>query len=128
MNFNAKFLITIIIFYILLLISLWFVHSFESQKNTIDLSLIATLLFTIQSIILFFVLHVSVKNKNRQIFISVTLINMIVKMILSIGVLLYYREILNPTDGKFLIPFLVVYTFFTVFETSIMIKIAGRKP
>ena len=118
----------LLIFLTFLVLVLSVVHSFESQADTILLSVMAVVLFTLLSIGLFIALKISVKSTNKQLFISYTLINMLVRMVVSIVLLLVYREIFKPVDGKFVLPFLVIYVLFTIFETSFMLKIADEKP
>lgn len=118
----------ILIFLVFIGLVLIFVHSFESQSDTILLSIITVVLFTLLSIVLFIALKISVKSTNKQLFISYTLINMLVKMVMSIVLLLVYREIFKPQDGNFVIPFLIIYVLFTIFETYFMLKIADEKP
>lgn len=118
----------LLIFLAFLVLVLVFLHSFESQSDTAILSVMTVVLFTILSIVLYIALRISVKSTNKQLFISYTILNMIIRMVMSIGLLLMYREIYKPVDGKFVLPFLVIYILFTIFETSFMLKIADEKP
>ena len=118
----------LLVFIAFLVVVLLFVHSFESQADTVILSIMTVVLFTMLSIGLYIALKISVKSTNKQLFISYTLLNMIIRMVLSIVLLLVYREIFKPVDGKFVLPFLVIYVLFTIFETSFMLKIADEKP
>ena len=105
-----------------------FVHSFENQQKTVDLSLISIFVFTVLSILLFLMLQRSVKSPNRQLFISYTMLNTLVKMVLSITLLVTYKKVVHPSDASFIIPFLVIYVIFTIFETKFMLQIANQKP
>jgi len=118
----------LLVFLAFLVLVLVFLHSFESQSDTAILSIMTVVLFTILSIVLYIALRISVKSTNKQLFISYTILNMIIRMVMSIGLLLMYREIYKPVDGKFVLPFLVIYILFTIFETSFMLKIADEKP
>jgi hypothetical protein len=128
MKMIVQFVKQYLILLIILVPSLIFVHQFDAQKTTVDLSIFSSLLFTLQSVILFILLKISVKNPNKQLFLSFTLMNMLVKMVASIILLLVYKELYKPFDGKFIIPFLVVYFLFTIFETFFMLKLANQKP
>jgi hypothetical protein len=107
---------------------LYYVHSFDIQKNTINLSILSTIMFSVMSILLFFVLNVVVKSPNRQLFISITMLNMLIKMVMSIVVLLVYKQKFHPEGGYFVFPFIIIYLLFTIFETSFMVQIADQKP
>jgi len=128
MSGHTIFVRNLLVFLAFLVLVLVFLHSFESQSDTAILSIMTVLLFTILSIVLYIALRISVKSTNKQLFISYTILNMIIRMVISIGLLLMYREIYKPVDGKFVLPFLVIYILFTIFETSFMLKIADEKP
>ena len=128
MSGHTIFVRNLLVFLAFLVLVLVFLHSFESQSDTAILSIMTVLLFTILSIVLYIALRISVKSTNKQLFISYTILNMIIRMVMSIGLLLMYREIYKPVDGKFVLPFLVIYILFTIFETSFMLKIADEKP
>jgi len=128
MSGHTIFVRNLLVFLAFLVLVLVFLHSFESQSDTAILSIMTVVLFTILSIVLYIALRISVKSTNKQLFISYTILNMIIRMVISIGLLLMYREIYKPVDGKFVLPFLVIYILFTIFETSFMLKIADEKP
>ena len=128
MSGHTIFVRNLLVFLAFLVLVLVFLHSFESQSDTAILSIMTVVLFTILSIVLYIALRISVKSTNKQLFISYTILNMIIRMVMSIGLLLMYREIYKPVDGKFVLPFLVIYILFTIFETSFMLKIADEKP
>jgi len=119
---------SLLVFLAGLFLVLVFVHSFESQADTVILSVMTVVLFSLLSIGLYIALKISVKSTNKQLFISYTLINMLVRMVTSIVLLMVYREIFKPLNGNFVLPFLVIYVLFTIFETSFMLKIADEKP
>jgi hypothetical protein len=104
------------------------VHLYGLGQKYIDLSLIGSLIFVIMSFLLFFFLKLSLQSSNKQLFLSVTLANMLAKMVLSIVFLLIYRKLNTPPDNKFIFPFLIVYIYFTIFETWFMVKLAYQKP
>jgi hypothetical protein len=112
---------------IILLPTLYYIHSFETQINYIDLSIYSVCLFSFLSIILYIFLGRSVAHPNKQLFLSITLANMITKMLFSILLLVIYKLVTKPADGKFIIPFICIYLFFTIFETWFMIKMANEK-
>ncbi len=106
---------------------LYYMHTFEAQKNNVYVSIYSVAMFTVLSIFLYFFLHKSVRSPNLQLFISITLMNMLIKMACSVGLLLLYKAKYQPVNGKFIIPFLLVYLFFTIFETFFMVELADQK-
>lgn len=121
------FIIHLFLVLLFLIPFLYYIHSFEAQKNNVYVSIYSVMMFTIMSIILYFFLSKSVKSPNKQLFISITLMNMLIKMICSIGLLLIYKATYHPVNGKFIIPFLFVYLYFTIFETYFMVTLADQK-
>jgi len=127
MSHFIYFIIRLCLVIIILIPVLVFVHSFASQKNYTTVSYYSVCMFTVLSIILYLLLYNSVKNPNKQLFISITLANMLIKMVCSIALLLIYRAVQQPADGKFIVPFLIIYLIFTIFETWFMIRLADKK-
>ena len=107
---------------------LYYIHSFDSQKQYIDISFYTVAMFALLSIFLFFFLRRSIFSSSKQLFISITLTNMLIKMFCSIALLLLYRELNQPPDGKFILPFLSIYLIFTIFETWFMVKLSDENP
>lgn len=107
---------------------LYYIHSFDSQKNYTDISFYAVAMFAVLSIFLFFFLKKSIFSSSKQLFISITLTNMLIKMFCSIALLLIYKELNQPPDGKFILPFLSIYLIFTIFETWFMVKLSDENP
>ena len=85
-------------------------------------------MFTLMSVVLYIILKKSLLNPDKQVFISITMANMLVRMLCSIILLLLYKNIKAPADNKFIISFLIVYIIFTIFETYFMVGLADQKP
>ncbi len=66
-------------------------------------------------------------TEKKYKFINLTMTNMITKMILSAGLVTVYYITQSPDDGKFIVPFIIVYMVFTVFETYFMNEQAKAK-
>ena len=105
-----------------------FVHTFESLKVYSDLSYYSIIMFSIMSIVLYILLRKSLFSADKQIFTSITLTNMLIRMLGSITLLLFYKKIKECLDNKFIISFLVIYVIFTIFETYFMVGLADQKP
>ncbi len=124
MNYFIQFLGRLLIVNILLSFCMYFVHLIPELKPYSDLSFYSICMFSVMSIILYLFLRNSLFNKDKQVFISITLGNMLVRMLGSIILLLIYRNICLPADSKFIISFLIVYVVFTIFETYFMVSLA----
>jgi hypothetical protein len=69
-----------------------------------------------------------VRSPNKTLFISATVGNMLFKMILAFLMVFVFYKKSAPADGNFILYFLVVYVIFTIFETSMLLRIAEQKP
>jgi hypothetical protein len=85
-------------------------------------------MFLVLSVLHYFIIEKTLKKAHGQLFISYTMAGMLLKMFASIVLLVVYKYHTMPPDGKFVIPFLIIYLFFTIFETWFMMHLAGRKP
>lgn len=92
----------------------------------LDLGIITWVLFSVLSVILFFIADKVVNLPERTKFISLTIANMLVKMMVSIGLIWTYYLAKKPQSGLFIVPFLLVYGIFTIFETRFLLQIADQ--
>lgn len=79
------------------------------------------LLFT--SIIFISAKYIVGKNKKNS-FLSIVILNVFLKLVISFGLVYWYVNQFEPQDKWFILPFLICYLVFTVAETYILTKIA----
>ena len=77
---------------------------------------------------LFFVGERMATSKNRLAFNHLITFSVLGKILVSLVVLFVYFKMKQPTDRLFIVPFLLTYLVFTVFETWFMMKLARLKP
>ena len=56
------------------------------------------------------------QSENRASLLSLTFSNMLLKILLTAVVILIYYKFGQPESGLFVIPFIIIYIGFTVFE------------
>lgn len=127
MNHYISFLGKLLLVVFLVWCIMMFLHSFPLFAQYKNLTYYSIIMFTLMSIILYLFLYRSLYAKDRQVFISITLINMFFRMAGSVVLLILYKNIFNPPNNKFIISFLIIYSIFTIFETYFMISIADKK-
>ena len=66
----------------------------------------------------------AVKSTNKYQFIQVLIMIIMGKMFLSVGIILLYMKLMNPTNKSFVLPFLLIYLIYTAFEVYFLEKIA----
>jgi hypothetical protein len=117
------FLTTVVVFVLLLLLTLG-----NNYKTYLSFALVVNTIFAFTSIPMYYLFTKLALSPKRTLFISATVGNMFFRIFLSVMILVLYFLWYNPDDGNFVVPFLVVYVTFTIFETYILLRIADRKP
>jgi hypothetical protein len=109
---------------ILLNFSLSFVVSTLNNYN--GMGLWSLILFTFISFVLFYLGKLAAQSTNKLLFNNVIMASVFLKMMAAIVVLLVYKKQYHPQSNVFLIPFFIVYFFFSIFETYFMVKLSKK--
>jgi hypothetical protein len=112
---------------ILLTLILSYFQFNESLSGYSLLSWISLILFSLFSLIFYFGGKKTIKSEDIHLFSKFFLAATVIKMLTSLTVVLLYFFIVKPLDKLFIIPFFLVYLFFTIFEVYFMSKIGSRK-
>ena len=62
----------------------------------------------------------SLNSPNKYLFNQLIMLNVIIKMIVSISIILIYHTFFTPETNWFVMPFLILYLIYTVFETYLL--------
>jgi len=81
-------------------------------------------LLIIFCIALYYASAASAKNKNKNLFGQVFLVSIFFKMLLCLLLMIAYILIGKPDDKFFVLPFAIIYLFFTSFEVYFVTKLA----
>ena len=87
---------------------------------------ICTAFFIVLSFGIFKLIQLSLRSENPNRFSQAFMLVTFFKMMLSILLIIIYFIAARPTNIYFVIPFLINYLIFTVFEVSFMIKMAKQ--
>ena len=96
---------------------------FSLRRDTapyIDIGWYAAGVFSVLSIVVYVISDKLSETKRKTLLIQIILMNMLLKMMISAVIVFMYYQLARPADGVFILPFLVVYVIFTVFETYFM--------
>jgi hypothetical protein len=96
---------------------------FPSVLFTSPISWWSIIFFSVLSLAMYYTGKIALGSSNKMMFSNIASLFMFGKMFLSVIILLIYRQLFNPTTGNFVLPFVVVYLFFTIFETYFMVKL-----
>jgi hypothetical protein len=90
------------------------------------LSAIAILLFIVLSLGLYLILKRLISHPNKQLFSSITILNILIKFIATAVLIFGFIKIASPPNNNFVICVLAVYLAFTGFETWFMTRLAQQ--
>ena len=92
----------------------------EKIGQYIDISYYAIPSFALLSITIFFLTEHLERQSNKGMLLNLVIINVMFKFLIAIAVVLIYYKLTNPNDGIFVLPFIIIYVIFTIFETYFM--------
>lgn len=104
----------------LVICMLLFSHFIHQRKNLIeykDFSLFGILVFTLICILFYFLADYFSRHSNDKAFMTLIFINFFVKLVAVLALPVAYFNISKPSSGVFVLPFIVIYVCFTIFET-----------
>ena len=94
-------------------------------SSYIDISTVSLIFFTLLSIIVFHLGLRMIKSRNMIDFSRLVLGFTGFKMMLSVALVFIYQSVAEPTDRWFVIPFLLIYVLYTIFEIYFLMRL-GR--
>lgn len=109
-------------------IALFFFHRLPQFQPFSTISWISLLFFISLSLMMYFVGYATAISQDKNAFSRMLLFFTASKMLLSVLILVAYYELAKPVSGLFVVPFLVIYVAYTIFETWFMMKLAKLKP
>ncbi|WP_235297558.1 hypothetical protein [Portibacter marinus] len=120
-NLFLKYLAGIGIFLLILTLLL---HGRGEIGKFTDFSIYAIIAFSLLSYVMFYLGKMAAKSSNKYTFNNIIIGNMILKMFLCVIIILVYKNIYQIESRAFLLPFLVIYLAYTIFETYFLTKLA----
>jgi len=77
----------------------------------------SVLFYTIHAVVIYMLVRRSMEKNGGNGIISLVMFNVLIKLVFTFGFAAAYVKLSNPSDKFFLIPLLITYLVFTVFET-----------
>ena len=93
-----------------------------------DFSIYCILFFVVFCQFIFLLGKIAVSSNNVNLFNFLIMALMFFKIIFSIAFIFIYKQNTNPETGYYIIPFIIVYVIYTIFEVYFMSKIGYKKP
>lgn len=113
---------------LLVIILLAVIYAFMPFQPYWALGVISVLLFLGLTVAMFYFGKQAAASQNRNHFTTLILGVTVVKMFVSIGVVFLYFSIVRPSSRMFVVPFLMVYFIYTVYETYMLMILSKEKP
>ena len=92
----------------------------------LNLLLVSLAFFSLYNVALYYISQAATKSKIKNQFIHLVLYNVFIKIIFAFALIFIYVKATDPASKYFIIPFVIAYFVFTVFETYYM-SIQARK-
>ncbi len=98
----------------------WLIPSLDYPQ----LNIIAIAIFALISLGIYFLSIKATQSSNKNQFLNVVIMNIFIKLIVSFIAIIAFVQMNAPTDKLYVLPFMVVYLIFTIFETYFLMKTA----
>jgi len=99
----------------------------SKMQHYLDISYMAVPAFGILSLVIYYLTIFMEKREDKSGLFNIVVINLMLKFLISALVIGIYYNTKNPSDGIFVVPFIVIYVVFTIFETYFMSEQARTK-
>lgn len=107
-----------------LLVMVLLLHGRGEIGKFTDFSVYCIFTFVGLSILIYVLGENAIKSSNKYAFNNLVVINMIIKMVVSVLVIFIYKQLNEVTSRAFIIPFLVIYLTYTIYETYFLTRLA----
>ena len=108
---------------------LFVLDAIEPRMNAVSTFTMLTISVFTVIVGLAFVLGLrSSRSESKYGFVRLVMILIFVKMMICVLLIVYHLETERPESKLFIIPFLLIYLIFTIFEVSVLEKLARVKP
>jgi hypothetical protein len=103
---------------------LFFIHSNQKFAPFVDMSITGLIVFFILNIAIFYFARYCSTRSYDKLYMNLIYINLLFKFIITIIIpVIFYFKYGKPS-GPFVLPFLIIYITYTVYETWMLNKMA----
>lgn len=107
-------------------LSLAVVFQLEAFKPDILLSIIGLIFMVVSTAGFYILAQKAIASTNKMAFIQLVMGNVLFKLVFIIMIVAIYFKFVKPESKLFVLPFMVIYFIFTIFETIFISKIANK--
>ena len=104
---------------------LWGLDILFPASNALgQLSLISAIIFIAIVIGAYYLGQMAIRSASKSRFIQLVMMIIMIKMFVCVLIIAVYLKVVVPESKLFVLPFLVIYLIFTIFEVIILERIA----
>lgn len=107
-------------------LGVWSLQFVEKLAIYQDFGWMSLVFFLVLTLLMFLMGKRASGHKNPNTFTSVIMGFTMLKVLLSIGIIFLYRELIEPPTKWFVLPFFALYILYTAYESYVMMRL-GRK-
>jgi len=101
-------------------------YMFLPIRPFMSLGIIGLVFFVLLSIFVFKLSLKVAESKDLNAFTRLIMYNLMIKLFMSIFIVLIYYKVVEPTERLFILPFIVIYLIFTIFEAMFLSRQARQ--
>ena len=114
---GSTFFLILLLVNVLCLLCLYLLTFLPTYVRYLDLPLGGLLVFNLFNLIIYFVARRLSNKSDDHGYMRLVFMNFIIKLIIVIGMPLGYYFVKSPEESLFVVPFVLIYVLFTIFET-----------
>jgi len=108
-------------------VSLYLISLSAKVGDYVDVGYYAVPAFSLLSVLIFTRTNYLEKKAENQGLLNLVVINVMLKFVITGLVIGVYFQVKKPDDGIFILPFILIYVVFTIFEAYFMSEQARTK-
>ena len=120
-NFFWKYLVFISLVTVIFIAVISFINIF---RDGIMLAIIGFVFMVLTSIAYYYATKKALGVSNKMAFIQLVMMTVMLKIILIMTIVAVYYKVVQPQSKYFVIPFLIIYFIYSIFETVFSYRMA----
>ena len=101
-------------------------YVFLPISDYLGLGVTGLVFFILLSLFVFRLSKKMAQSEDMNAFTRLIMYNLMIKLFMSIIIVLFYFKIVEPTERLFVLPFIIIYLIFTIFEAMFLSKQARQ--
>ncbi len=124
---NKSFFIQLSLVVLITSILLFVCYHLLPIMDHLALGIAGLIFFILLSILIFFLATKAAKSTNLNAFTHLIMYNLMIKLFFSIIIVAVYYYLVKPAERLFIVPFVIIYLNFTIFEAIFLSRQARQK-